>query len=43
MKITLRNVYGREKKYFLQPCKDANGVNLPFVKRFVIMKMEIVK
>jgi hypothetical protein len=33
MKITLRNVYGREKKYFLQPCKDINGVNLPFVKK----------
>lgn len=33
MKITLRNVYGREKKYFLQPCKDTNGVNFPFVKK----------
>lgn len=33
MKVTLRNVYGREKKYFLQPCKDVNGVNLPFVKK----------
>ena len=33
MKITLRNVYGREKRYFLQPCKDVNGVNLPFVKK----------
>lgn len=33
MKITLRNVYGREKKYFLQPCKAKNGTNLPFVKK----------
>ena len=31
--ITLRNVYGREKKYFLQPCKAKNGTNLPFVKK----------
>lgn len=31
--ITLRNVYGREKKYFLQPCKEKNGQNLPFVKK----------
>lgn len=31
--ITLRNVYGREKKYFLQPCKQKNGTNLPFVKK----------
>lgn len=33
MIITLRNVYGREKKYFLQPCKQKNGTNLPFVKK----------
>lgn len=32
-KITLRNVYGREKHYFLQPTKQANGTNLPFVKK----------
>lgn len=32
-KITLRNVYGREKKYYLQPCKGQNGSNLPFVKK----------
>lgn len=31
--VTLRNVYGREKKYYLQPCKDKNGINLPFVKK----------
>lgn len=31
--ITLRNVYGREKKYFLQPSKQKNGTNLPFVKK----------
>lgn len=31
--ITLRNVYGRDKKYFLQPCKQKNGTNLPFVKK----------
>lgn len=31
--ITLRNVYGREKKYYLQPCKAKNGTNLPFVKK----------
>lgn len=33
MTITLRNVYGREKRYFLQPCKQKNGTNLPFVKK----------
>lgn len=32
-KITLRNVYGREKRYFLQPTKQKNGTNLPFVKK----------
>lgn len=32
-RITLRNVYGREKKYYLQPCKQKNGTNLPFVKK----------
>lgn len=32
-KITLRNVYGREKRYFLQPSPQKNGVNLPFVKK----------
>lgn len=31
--ITLRNVYGRDKKYFFQPCKQKNGMNLPFVKK----------
>lgn len=31
--ITLRNVYGREKKYYLQPSKQKNGTNLPFVKK----------
>lgn len=31
--ITLRNVYGREKRYFLQPSKQKNGTNLPFVKK----------
>lgn len=31
--ITLRNVYGREKHYFLQPMKQKNGTNLPFVKK----------
>lgn len=31
--ITLRNVYGREKKYYLQPSKQKNGMNLPFVKK----------
>lgn len=33
MIVTLKNVYGREKKYFLQPCKQKNGINLPFVKK----------
>ena len=33
MIVTLKNVYGREKKYFLQPCKQKNGTNLPFVKK----------
>lgn len=32
-KITLRNVYGREKRYYLQPTKQKNGTNLPFVKK----------
>lgn len=32
-KITLKNVYGREKKYYLQPMKQKNGTNLPFVKK----------
>lgn len=32
-KITLKNVFGREKRYFLQPCKQKNGTNLPFVKK----------
>ena len=31
--ITLRNVYGREKKYYLQPSKQKNGTNFPFVKK----------
>lgn len=31
--ITLRNVYGREKRYFLQPCKQKNGTNFDFVKK----------
>lgn len=31
--ITIRNVYGREKRYFLQPCKQKNGTNFPFVKK----------
>lgn len=31
--ITLRNVWGREKKYYLQPMKQKNGLNLPFVKK----------
>lgn len=32
-KITLKNVYGREKRYFLQPMKEKNGTNLPWVKK----------
>ncbi|MBQ0113238.1 MAG: hypothetical protein KBT03_08935 [Bacteroidales bacterium] len=32
-KVTLKNVYGREKKYFLQPMKQKNGTNFPFVKK----------
>ena len=32
-KITLKNVYGREKKYYLQPMKQKNGTNFPFVKK----------
>ena len=32
-KVTIRNVYGREKRYFLQPCKQKNGTNFPFVKK----------
>lgn len=32
-KITLKNVFGREKKYYLQPMKQKNGTNLPFVKK----------
>lgn len=32
-KITLKNVYGREKKYYLQPMKQKNGINFPFVKK----------
>lgn len=31
--VTIRNVYGREKKYYLQPCKQKNGTNFPFVKK----------
>ena len=31
--VTIRNVYGREKRYYLQPCKQKNGTNLPFVKK----------
>lgn len=31
--ITLRNVYGRDKRYFLQPSKQKNGTNFPFVKK----------
>ena len=33
MIVTIKNVYGREKKYFLQPCKQKNGTNRPFVKK----------
>ena len=32
-KITLKNVYGREKKYYLQPMKQKNGTNFKFVKK----------
>lgn len=32
MKITLRTVY-KTKEYHFQPCKQANGLNLPFVKK----------
>lgn len=32
MKITLRTVY-KTKEYHFQPCKQVNGLNLPFVKK----------
>lgn len=32
MKITLRTIY-KTKEYHFQPCKQANGLNLPFVKK----------
>lgn len=32
--VTLRNVYGKEKAHcFINPLKQANGSNYPFVKR----------
>ena len=30
--IVLRSVYGKVKECHLQPCKQANGTNFPFVK-----------
>lgn len=31
--ITIKNVYGREKRTFVQPMKMKNGMNYPFVKK----------
>ena len=31
--ITIRSVYNKFKVYYFQPCKQKNGLNLPFVKK----------